>query len=257
MNFSHQPQEVELLLFAASHAEEDPRRRSAPPKSGRPQDNVLPTHYSANNMMILANKEDFIIGQVVLPYETIPRGQPTGNDVSQWINLTTTDGDATATTLCCELSLSLEHDASCNTLDSSTICNETNYLSFINVHPTDVIFKVGDDLRQDQLAMQLIRVMDTLLKQSNLDLHLTLYRVCPTSPNAGFMEFVENSYAMSAVLENHSHNILHFLREFNFDITAENQIAPHAMDIYLKSSAGFCVITYILGVGDRLWITSY
>lgn len=33
-----------------------------------------------------------------------------------------------------------------------------------------VIFKSGDDLRQDQLIMQMISLMDSLLKRVNLDL---------------------------------------------------------------------------------------
>lgn len=43
-----------------------------------------------------------------------------------------------------------------------------------------VIFKTGDDLRQDQLVIQLIQLMDRLLKKENLDLKLTPYRVLAT-----------------------------------------------------------------------------
>lgn len=37
-----------------------------------------------------------------------------------------------------------------------------------------VIFKSGDDLRQDQLIMQMISLMDSLLKRVNLDLRLVV-----------------------------------------------------------------------------------
>ena len=37
-----------------------------------------------------------------------------------------------------------------------------------------MIFKSGDDLRQDQLIMQMISLMDSLLKRVNLDLRLVL-----------------------------------------------------------------------------------
>ena len=39
------------------------------------------------------------------------------------------------------------------------------------------MFKHGDDLRQDQLIIQMIILMDSLLKRWNLDLKLTPYRV--------------------------------------------------------------------------------
>jgi phosphatidylinositol 3-kinase len=44
---------------------------------------------------------------------------------------------------------------------------------------------MGDDLRQDQLVIQLITLMDKLLKKENLDLKLTPYRVLATSFSAG------------------------------------------------------------------------
>lgn len=39
-----------------------------------------------------------------------------------------------------------------------------------------VIYKLGDDLRQDQLVVQLFSLMDRLLKREHLDLRLTPYR---------------------------------------------------------------------------------
>lgn len=39
-----------------------------------------------------------------------------------------------------------------------------------------VIYKKGDDLRQDQFVLQMISLMDKILKKENLDLKLTPYR---------------------------------------------------------------------------------
>lgn len=47
------------------------------------------------------------------------------------------------------------------------------------------IFKNGDDLRQDQLILQIISLMDRLLRRENLDLKLTPYRVLATSSRHG------------------------------------------------------------------------
>ncbi len=39
-----------------------------------------------------------------------------------------------------------------------------------------VIYKRGDDLRQDQLVVQMFSLMDRLFKRENLDLRLTPYK---------------------------------------------------------------------------------
>lgn len=48
-----------------------------------------------------------------------------------------------------------------------------------------LIYKRGDDLRQDQLVVQILSLMDRLLKRENLDLKLTPYRfvsLCMSCP---------------------------------------------------------------------------
>ena len=64
-----------------------------------------------------------------------------------------------------------------------------------------VIFKMGDDLRQDQLMIQMITLMDSLLKSVNLDLCLTPYRVLATAATDGFVELPPgpNTYAKGFV----------------------------------------------------------
>ncbi|KAK6462066.1 1-phosphatidylinositol 3-kinase [Scheffersomyces coipomensis] len=172
-----------------------------------------------------------------------------------------------------------------------------------------LMFKIGDDLRQDQFVIQIINLMDQLLKNENLDLKLTPYKILATSPVAGLIQFVENE-TLDAILANmypasvvydegtappsvtaasatsnnvlvaSNNGILSYLRlhseetqqaepqatsVLNSSYSSEQQssvqpqptvksalgVSHILMDNYVKSCAAYCVITYILGVGDR------
>lgn len=114
-----------------------------------------------------------------------------------------------------------------------------------------VIFKSGDDLRQDQLVMQMFNLMDSLLKNVNLDLKLLTYGILATGPADGLMEFVSGSIAISAIMKQYNGSIGAYLKEKHPDPSEPLGISAKCMDTYVKSCAGSCVISYILGIGDR------
>lgn len=124
-------------------------------------------------------------------------------------------------------------------------------LTFITTASTEyvAIFKNGDDLRQDQLILQIITLMDKLLRSENLDLKLTPYRVLATSTKHGFLQFID-SLPVAEVLATEG-SIQNFFRKHHPCETGPYGIASDIMDTYVKSCAGYCVITYLLGVGDR------
>ena len=111
------------------------------------------------------------------------------------------------------------------------------------------IFKVGDDLRQDQLILQIITLMDRILKQENLDLKLTPYHVLASSSSHGFVQYVESSTVQEILTAEGS--IQNYFRRCNPSENGPYGIHPEVMDTYVKSCAGYCVVTYLLGVGDR------
>ena len=108
------------------------------------------------------------------------------------------------------------------------------------------IFKNGDDLRQDQLILQVIELMDKLLCKENLNLKLKPYRALATGPAHGFLQFVD-SKAVAQVLQQDGTILNFFMKQSHDGKTVE----PDIMDTYIRSCAGYCVITYLLGVGDR------
>lgn len=113
-----------------------------------------------------------------------------------------------------------------------------------------IIFKTGDDLRQDQLVIQIITLMDQLLQKENLDLKLSPYRILATASNAGAVQFMPST-SLSAASAKYKGSILAYLKANNPDDSEPLGVRKETMDTYVKSCAGYCVITYLLGVGDR------
>lgn len=140
--------------------------------------------------------------------------------------------------------------------EESNVFKSSLFPLFINFKTSDgkkypIIFKTGDDLRQDQLVLQIISLMDRLLRKENLDLKLSPYRILATSASAGAVQFVPSTTLGAAQGKYSGNYILGYLRANNPDKKTDLGVRKEAMDTYIKSCAGYCVVTYLLGVGDR------
>ena len=106
-----------------------------------------------------------------------------------------------------------------------------------------IMFKFGDDLRQDQLILQIINFMDSLLKKAHLNYEFTTYKVLATSKSDGFVEFVPNSRTIFDILRKYNKVILSYFK----DIASNNEeTLSKYLNSYINSCAGYCVVTYIL-----------
>jgi len=98
-----------------------------------------------------------------------------------------------------------------------------------------IIFKDGDDMRQDQLVIQLITLMDRLLRKENLDLKLSPYPVLATGPLQGMAQFVP-SKTIAAIVSEHG-NLLNYMRVHNPDegSIGTSGIEPNVIDTFVRS----------------------
>ena len=124
-----------------------------------------------------------------------------------------------------------------------TFACEPSNVDGVLVENYAAMFKAGDDLRQDQLVIQLLTLMDMLLKRENLDLKLTPYKVLATGVDQGLVQFVP-SQPLADILSAYTYEggLLGFLRKHNPDpeSIATYGIQPNVMDTYLRS-CGKCL----------------
>ena len=121
-----------------------------------------------------------------------------------------------------------------------------------------VIFKIGDDLRQDLMILQIFKIMDKIWMENNLDLKFSTYNVCPIDLKSGFVEFVDGSPVETIQKNMNGGDILQdtlylYLHNLSYEITnnPENLEFKKMIDNYIKSLAGYCVATGVLGIADR------
>jgi hypothetical protein len=136
------------------------------------------------------------------------------------------------------------------------------YLSFVNADHggpgVKIIFKTGDDLRQDQLSLQLIKLMAKLWRREypRLPLHMSLYAVAVTGPDQGLLEVVQDAETIGAINREaggasqvlKTNTLYDWLRRQCDDNDEKLAVAQNR---FAMSAAAYCGATYILGIGDR------
>lgn len=111
------------------------------------------------------------------------------------------------------------------------------------------IFKVGDDCRQDVLALQLISVFRTIWLNAGLDLYVFPYRVTATAPGCGVIDVLPNSTSRD-MLGREAVNGLYqyFITKFGPETSIEFQQARNNL---IRSLAAYSIISYLLQFKDR------
>ena len=111
------------------------------------------------------------------------------------------------------------------------------------------IFKVGDDCRQDMLALQMIAAFRGIFNSIGLDVYVFPYRVTATAPGCGVIDVLPNSISRD-MLGREAVNGLHdyFITRYGGEHSVKYQ---EARSEFVKSMAAYSVISYLLQFKDR------
>lgn len=146
----------------------------------------------------------------------------------------------------------------CLTAKKAIETSEVNVLTATSGKPTvatsAIIFKIGDDLRQDMLTLQVIKIVDSIWKQEGLDMCMLVYTCLSTGKNVGIIEVVNRAETITSIqksggrmstIQIDSSQLHRWIKERNHDNYDE------AIDRFTKSCAGYSVLTFVLGIADR------
>jgi hypothetical protein len=118
-----------------------------------------------------------------------------------------------------------------------------------------LIYKVGDDLRQDALTLLVLGAMNRVWQLEGLDMRMTLYDVLPTGASCGFIQVVpdtkttaELQQAAGGVAAVFRRNVIaDWLRSKHEPILEYKRV----VDNFVRSCAAYAVATFVIGIQDR------
>ncbi|KPA82458.1 putative phosphatidylinositol 4-kinase [Leptomonas pyrrhocoris] len=113
-----------------------------------------------------------------------------------------------------------------------------------------MIVKAGDDLRQEELSLQLIYVFQSIWQEAGLTCSVRPYVALPTDSDCGLLEVVDDSSSIDGIKK-----ALRVSSIYNFYLQAydgeDSMLYRKAQQNFVESMAGYSIVSYILQIKDR------
>ena len=103
----------------------------------------------------------------------------------------------------------------------------------------------NEDIRIDSIIMRIIKFMNKYLKNHDIDFPVITYDIIPITLNSGIIEIVDKCESIYDIRKSR-YTLLNHILEKNSDQTVDI-----IRNRFIKSTSIYCVISYLLGIGDR------
>uniref|UniRef100_A0A8P4KJ56 Phosphatidylinositol 4-kinase beta n=1 Tax=Dicentrarchus labrax TaxID=13489 RepID=A0A8P4KJ56_DICLA len=123
------------------------------------------------------------------------------------------------------------------------------YGHLLNWRLLSVIVKCGDDLRQELLAYQVLRQLQSIWTQERVPLWIKPYKILVMSSDSGMIEPVLNAVSLHQVRKQSQLSLLDYFLQEHGSFTTEAFLT--AQRNFVQSCAGYSLICYLLQVKDR------
>ncbi|XP_032568725.1 phosphatidylinositol 4-kinase beta isoform X2 [Chiroxiphia lanceolata] len=112
-----------------------------------------------------------------------------------------------------------------------------------------VIVKCGDDLRQELLAFQVLKQLQSIWEQERVPLWIKPYKILVISADSGMIEPVVNAVSIHQIKKQSLLSLLDYFLQEHGNYNTESFLS--AQRNFVQSCAGYCLVCYLLQVKDR------
>ena len=103
----------------------------------------------------------------------------------------------------------------------------------------------NEDNRIDAIIMRIIKFMKKNLKQNGIDFPIITYDIIPISLSSGIIEIIDKCESIYDIRKSR-YTLLNHILEKN-----SNETVDTIRNRFIQSTSIYCVISYLLGIGDR------